>query len=84
MKYVRYFIMWGLAIVMLLLSTVGIVGCSLTRNSVNLTPIANVDLARYLGLWYEIARFDHWFERGMTHTKANYTMREDGCIHSGC
>lgn len=42
--------------------------------------VTNFDLARYLGDWYEIARFDHRFERGMDHTKASYTLRKDGKV----
>ena len=80
MKYAQYFIMWFLAVVLLLLSIAGVKGCCSVRQTVNLTPAEDVDLTRYLGQWYEIARFDHWFERGMTHTKATYTMREDGGI----
>ena len=80
MRCVRYFIVTRLAFAMLVLSMVVFTGCRSTRQSVDLTPLANVDLPRYLGCWYEIARFDHWFERGMTHTKASYTMREDGDI----
>ena len=44
------------------------------------STVTEFDLNRYLGEWYEIARFDHWFERGMTHTKAIYAMRDDGDI----
>ena len=80
MKYAQYIIMRFLAVVLLLLSITGVMGCCFVRQTVNLTPAENVDLTRYLGQWYEIARFDHWFERGMTHTKATYTMREDGGI----
>ena len=80
MRRVRYFIVTRLASAMLVLSMAVFTGCRSTRQSVDLTPLDNVDLPRYLGCWYEIARFDHWFERGMTHTKASYTMREDGCI----
>ncbi len=43
-------------------------------------PVAALDLSRYLGEWYEIARFDHSFERGVEKTKANYTLNEDGTI----
>ena len=32
-------------------------------------PVATLDLNRYLGEWYEIARFDHSFERGMEQAK---------------
>ena len=48
--------------------------------TVDYTPIAELDLNRYLGDWYEVARFDHRFERGMEQTKANYTLREDDKI----
>ena len=54
-------------------------GCT-TKPAVDLTPVKDVDLSRYLGSWYEIARFDHWFERDMTNTKANYETRKDGHI----
>lgn len=33
---------------------------------------------RYLGKWYEIARLDHSFERGLTRVSAEYSLREDG------
>ena len=38
-------------------------GCASTLK-VNNAPVAALDLNRYLGEWYEIARFDHSFERG--------------------
>ena len=44
------------------------------------TPISSFDLSRYLGTWYEIARFDHRFERGMDNVVAEYLLREDGNI----
>ena len=37
----------------------------------------SIDIERYLGDWYEIARFDHSFQRGCTATKADYSRRED-------
>ena len=43
-------------------------------------PVAALDLNRYLGEWYEIARFDHSFERGVELSKANYTQNADGTI----
>lgn len=44
------------------------------------TPVAQLDLQRYLGKWYEIARFDHKFERGMENVTAEYILKEDGTI----
>ena len=43
-------------------------------------PVATLDLNRYLGEWYEIARFDHSFERGVEQAKASYTQNADGTI----
>ena len=54
-------------------------GCG-TAQKIDNTPVAAFDLDRYLGDWYEIARFNHSFERGMDFCKANYALREDGKI----
>ena len=43
-------------------------------------PVSNFELDRYLGKWYEIARLDHSFERGLTQVSAEYSMREDGGV----
>ena len=43
-------------------------------------PVANFDLSRYLGKWYEIARLDHSFERGLERITAEYSMRDDGGV----
>jgi len=43
-------------------------------------PVQNFELNRYLGTWYEVARLDHSFERGLTRVMAEYTMRDDGLI----
>lgn len=43
-------------------------------------PVDDFELPKYLGTWYEIARLDHSFERGMTQVTANYEMREDGGV----
>jgi apolipoprotein D and lipocalin family protein len=46
-----------------------------------ITPIKNFELDRYLGTWYEIARLDHSFERGMEQVTATYSLREDGSVN---
>jgi lipocalin len=53
--------------------------CS-TLQKVNNETVESFDLNRYLGTWYEIARFNHIFERGMDHNEALYTICEDGTI----
>jgi len=44
------------------------------------TPVENFELNRYLGKWYEIARLDHSFERGLERITAEYSMRDDGGV----
>jgi apolipoprotein D and lipocalin family protein len=46
----------------------------------NVKPVDNFNVNNYLGKWYEIARLDHSFERGLTHVTAEYTLREDGSL----
>jgi apolipoprotein D and lipocalin family protein len=43
-------------------------------------PVDGFELERYLGKWYEIARLDHSFERGLTRVTAEYSLREDGGV----
>ena len=43
-------------------------------------PVTGFQVERYLGKWYEIARLDHPFERGLEQVSAEYSQREDGDI----
>ncbi len=54
-----------------------------TRTRASRAPlevVPEVDLARYMGTWYEIARFPHRFEKGCVTVKATYTLRENGTV----
>ncbi len=64
---------WFFSIVSLLLS-----GCG--GYPQNVTPIQQFDVNRYLGKWYEIARLDHSFERGLEQVSANYVLLDSGKI----
>jgi len=46
----------------------------------NVMPVGNFKLEKYLGTWYEIARLDHSFERGLTRVTADYSRRDDGGV----
>jgi apolipoprotein D and lipocalin family protein len=46
----------------------------------NVQPVGDFELDRYLGTWYEIARLDHSFERGLSRVTAHYSLREDGGV----
>jgi apolipoprotein D and lipocalin family protein len=43
-----------------------------------MTPVATLDLQRYAGRWYEVARFPVIFQQGCTATTAEYALRPDG------
>jgi apolipoprotein D and lipocalin family protein len=44
----------------------------------NIRPVDDFKPERYLGKWYEIARLDHSFEKGLTRVTADYSLRDDG------
>ena len=53
-------------------------GCASVPES--LQPVTGFEADRYLGTWYEIARLDHSFERGLSKATAEYSKRDDGSI----
>ena len=42
------------------------------------TPVSDFDVNRYIGEWYEIARLDHSFERGLEKITAQYSLKPGG------
>lgn len=55
-------------------------GCSSTSPPPGIAPVTPFDLARYEGRWYELARLDHSFERGMMDVSATYQRQSDGSV----
>lgn len=64
----------------LLLMFVTACGYGAGRDSVNRSTVTSLDLKSIMGLWYEIARFDHHFERDMEYVTATYTLLPDGSV----
>jgi len=62
----------------LILAAALLAGCAQVPDGVQ--PVGSFDAERYLGKWYEVARLDHSFERGMDNVTATYTARDDGGI----
>jgi lipocalin len=54
--------------------------CNSQNSMIDKTVVKEVDIEKYLGTWYEIARYDHRFERGLVGVTANYSKRKDGLI----
>ncbi len=55
-------------------------GCNAQPRTVNRTTVGVTDLKRYMGRWYEIARYDHSFERNLECCEAYYTLLPNGRI----
>jgi len=51
-----------------------------TKTMIDQSTVSGVDLNKYLGKWYEIARFNHSFEKGLVGVTATYSLRTDGKI----
>ena len=66
----------SVSIIMLVLA---VASCS--KEGPPLQTVHQVDLVRYSGTWYEIARLPVWFEKGLICVTATYTVRDDGRIN---
>jgi len=58
----------------------GNAACSNDDSAIDKSTVQQLDLQKYLGTWYEIARYDHRFERDLVGVKAEYSLRPDGKI----
>jgi len=66
---------------LLILSVLFLISCSKSNSQmIDKTTVKALDLNRYLGTWYEIARFPHSFEKNLVGVTATYSLREDGKI----
>lgn len=65
-------------------SILGLIGLLFLQSCASIpkgaTPVSPFAKEQYLGKWYEIARLDFRFERGLNNTTAEYTLNEDGTI----
>lgn len=68
--------LWAL----LMAGVAAMAGCANTSPPPGVEAVTPFDLQRYQGRWYELARLDHSFERGMTDVSATYTPQADGSV----
>lgn len=71
---------------MILCSVLGVGICTSSgckdsnKSEIDFSTVPSLDVSRFMGRWYELARYDHKFERGMTHVTATYILKDDGKI----
>jgi len=61
------------------LAIVSLVGCVGLPKDIK--PVGGFEIDSYLGTWYEVARLDHRFERGLSNVTAEYGYNADGSIY---
>lgn len=66
--------------------TVMLMSCADISSREPLSTVLSVDLDRYAGTWYEIARLPMWFQRHCVDSTATYTPQPDGLVgvHNEC
>ena len=65
---------------LLALVSLAVLATGCTGLPAGVEPVKDFELDRYLGTWYEIARLDHPFERGLENITATYELRDDGGV----
>jgi len=68
------------ACVVCCLAMLTVLGCA-GKPPEGVDVVTGFELDRYLGTWYEIARLDHSFERGLSEVTAEYALRADGSVN---
>ncbi|RVU86654.1 lipocalin [Leucothrix sargassi] len=64
--------------IMLIVAAAFLSAC--TGMPAGVTPVKDFELNRYLGTWYEVARLDHSFERGLEKVSAQYSLNPNGSV----
>lgn len=64
--------------ILIIITLLFLSGCLGMPKSV--TPVKEFELNNYLGKWYEVARLDHSFERGLIEVTAEYRLQDDGGV----
>ena len=68
------------AIKTLFLAGVALILSGCTGMPTGVTPVKDFDITRYMGKWYEVARLDHSFERGLEQVTAEYELNKNGTV----
>ena len=63
-----------------IISMLALFSCNSSKTLIDKTTVSELDLNKYTGTWYEIARFQHSFEKDLVGVTATYKLRDDGKI----
>lgn len=72
---------WSLALgATAVVALLALTACTTPRTPSGVQAVSGFDVDRYMGDWYEAARFENFFERGLIHTTAHYSRNADGSV----
>ncbi|MBY0411839.1 MAG: lipocalin family protein [Burkholderiaceae bacterium] len=72
---------WTLALgATAMVAAFALTACTTPRTPSGIQPVTQFDVERYMGHWYEVARFENFFERGLIRTSAHYSRNENGTV----
>ena len=69
-----------LSTIIAVITFIAISGCKTEKMTIDNSTVKDLDLERYLGKWYEIARYPNSFEKDLVGVTAEYSLRKDGKI----
>ena len=69
-----------LILIATILVAITLSGCFFEDSFTKSLPAQKVELSKYLGTWYEIARIPNWFEKDLVGVTATYTLKDNGEI----
>lgn len=58
----------------------GIIFSGCASSTADIAAVTDFQPEKYMGVWYEIVRLPHYFERGLDYVQAEYTLKPDGMI----
>jgi apolipoprotein D and lipocalin family protein len=67
-------------LILVIIFCISVTHCQTNLKSMDHTTVKHLDLPKYIGTWYEIARYNHSFEKGLVGVTATYSFRPDGKI----
>jgi len=72
---------WPIALGVVAVGTLlALTACSSVRAPSGVKAVEQFNVDRYAGHWYELARIDHRFEKGLVNTSAHYSRADDGSV----
>ena len=79
MRFSRSSLIRTAALTVVAAGVAALYGCAVSVPK-GLQPVTGFDAKRYMGTWYELARIEHSFEKGLTQVSAQYSLNDDGTV----